>query len=1397
MMCCTNFHRMFVISLLIILIIGNVSAKLYDDGVCGRPKFQPNFVLDDNRITGGIEAVPHSHPWIVLLTSSSEAMYKCGGTILPSRELNCSSYILTAAHCLENIIISEIIVTAGMHDSSISSEMGRQVARVSSASISPEFESNRRHDYAILTLDRPFIFDNYVCSACLSEMYEYLKPRTKCFAAGWGSTTGGYYKPVMENEGLVLQPLSFPAKLRQTTLTVHSHAFCEDESVFSTSYDSRINLCAGDVFGENGINNCDSGGPLICLKEGLWTLYGIGKGRSLLHVTQPSLFVQMHRSRSFKVNDDGICGRPKYQPKFNVSDNRITGGEEAIPHSHPWIAFLSLTYGRRYICGGVVLQSHEKNVTSYVLTAAHCVNNIDLAKLIVQAGLHDLTYSTEKGKQVVTVSRIIISDLYMKNYDYDYAVLVLSSPLKFTDYVIPACLSQELENFPPGSKCLIAGWGGIDGGIYKPVIRKRGGKVTSISRRYLALPNTLMQAVITIIDDRNCSEAILTSYISTINLCAGDAMGVIGINNHDSGGPLVCLKDGVWSLHGMSVSRSFFDSTQPSARKSTSFEINDDGICGRPKYQPAFSVVNNRITGGEEAIPHSHPWIAFLSFKHGRGVICGGVVLQSSERNVTSYILTTAHCVQNISHDELIVEAGIHDLTCSKEKGRQVAMVSRIVISDLYEKDNQYDYAVLMLSTPLKFTDYVIPACLSEKVENFPPGSKCLIAGWGGIDGGVYKPKKFIIIFTYHLHQYFELLFSDMLYCSLLVFMNSKGKRTILRRRSLVLPDTLMQAVITIIDDDNCSAAANLQQTYFNSNIHLCAGDATGVIGLNNSKLQHDSGGPLICLKNDVWSLHGMSKIYYTTSYDDGSCGRPVFQVKYNMSEQRITGGIEANPHSHPWIVLLRSFHSNNYCAGVILPTYSVNFSSYILTSAHCVYQSNISNLLVLAGIHDIHSLSDEGIVAATVKNVFVHPFYLYNSDYDVAILKLKNPLLYNSYILPACLPRKNEYLKPRTRCLVSGWGAIDGVQNSIICRTPIFTTKLMQTEIIIHSHSFCQHESVFSGSYDDEIYICGGDIFGIKGTNVRDSGGPLVCLKSGVWTLYGVAPNDNEQIKDDNVECGLPKYKPIYEFSENRVTAGVEAIPHSHPWLVFITSKIKKDEKCGGVILPSRERNCSSFVLTAAHCIIHLRKEEIVVTAGMHDQSLNNEIGRQYADVKRRVINVTYKKNRNYDYGILILLQPLKFNDYVKPICICKESEHLMPGTKCLIAGWGATDGGAYKPIMKNNTITCRPTVFPTVLMQTVLVVYSNAYCANGSVFSTGYDSVINLCAGDDLREKGVNSADSGMPLICLSEGLWTMYGITRGRSVVHPTQLSLFIQIAAITRFLNFYTGYLMQGK
>ncbi|KAL1229815.1 Chymotrypsinogen [Trichinella spiralis] len=271
MMCRTNLQRMFVISLLIILINGNLSAELYDDGICG-----------------GIEAVPYSHPWIVLLTSSSDTEYKCGGTIIPSRELNRSSYILTAAHCLENIIISEIIVTAGMHDSSVSSEMGRQVARVSSASISPKFKDNRRYDYAVLTLERPFIFN-----------------------AGWGATTGGYYKPVMEGRMLRGKPPSFPAKLRQTTLTVHSHSFCEDESVFSKSYDSKINLCAGDVFGENGINNCDSGGPLICLKEGLWTLYGIAKGRSLNHVTQPSLFVKVSGITSFL---EDITGFYKYLP---------------------------------------------------------------------------------------------------------------------------------------------------------------------------------------------------------------------------------------------------------------------------------------------------------------------------------------------------------------------------------------------------------------------------------------------------------------------------------------------------------------------------------------------------------------------------------------------------------------------------------------------------------------------------------------------------------------------------------------------------------------------------------------------------------------------------------------------------------------------------------------------------------------------------------------------------------------------------------------------------------------------------------------------------------------------------------------------------------------------------
>ncbi|KRZ03140.1 Chymotrypsinogen B [Trichinella zimbabwensis] len=300
-------QKLLFLSLLVIQALQSSGRKwkTVDDGLCGRPKYKPKFPDSANRITGGEQAIPHSHPWLVYI-STKNTLDRCGGFILPSTEVNSSSFVLTAAHCVRNLKSSDLIVTAGIHDISLSSENGRQVAHVSKIAKDLKYtlDNIRTLDYALLVLSAPLQFTDFVLSVCLPQSLEYLEPKTACLVAGWGGIDGGVYKPKIEKvdggiSRIVLRELVPTTKLMQAVVKVSSDAFCEDESVFSTAFDSSINLCAGDALGEKGINNFDSGGPLVCLKDGIWVAYGISVGRLYTHETQPSLFIRTSMLHQF------------------------------------------------------------------------------------------------------------------------------------------------------------------------------------------------------------------------------------------------------------------------------------------------------------------------------------------------------------------------------------------------------------------------------------------------------------------------------------------------------------------------------------------------------------------------------------------------------------------------------------------------------------------------------------------------------------------------------------------------------------------------------------------------------------------------------------------------------------------------------------------------------------------------------------------------------------------------------------------------------------------------------------------------------------------------------------------------------------------------------------------
>ena len=73
-------------------------------------------------------------------------------------------------------------------------------------------------------------------------------------------------------------------------------------------------------------------------------------------------------------------------------------------------------------------------------------------------------------------------------------------------------------------------------------------------------------------------------------------------------------------------------------------------------------------------------------------------------------------------------------------------------------------------------------------------------------------------------------------------------------------------------------------------------------------------------------------------------------------------------------------------------------------------------------GEHDLNRL--EGYEQnMTIDKIIKHPQYdaSSNHDYDVAMIKLKNPIKYNTHVRPVCLAKTD--FDTGTNCFISGWG--------------------------------------------------------------------------------------------------------------------------------------------------------------------------------------------------------------------------------------------------------------------------------------------------------------------------------------------------------------------------------------
>ncbi|ESO12707.1 hypothetical protein HELRODRAFT_159293 [Helobdella robusta] len=219
-----------------------------------------------------------------------------------------------------------------------------------------------------------------------------------------------------------------------------------------------------------------------------------------------------------------------------------------------------------------------------------------------------------------------------------------------------------------------------------------------------------------------------------------------------------------------------------------------------------------------------------------------------------------------------------------------------------------------------------------------------------------------------------------------------------------------------------------------------------------------------------IWNRHAISK--------------PVIGA-LGSNEAFVLDGEDVIPGEFPHQLLLERRNLNKWgliCGAVLIS------NVYALTAAHCVENTEVKRLRVVAGLHDV-----------TNRNVSQHhpdfnegPEFLTN---DLAILTLSDGLIVNDYVQPIQWISQENITLDGYSCTISGWGKDESTNHPEV---------LQKVSISLISNQRC--DDILSIFYNVKTYpghLCGYEP--VKGSCKGDSGGPLTCYYKEKAYLAGI----------------------------------------------------------------------------------------------------------------------------------------------------------------------------------------------------------------------------------------------------------------------------------------------------
>jgi len=204
------------------------------------------------RIFGGNDATYGHAPWMVSLYENK--MMRCGATIISD------VWVITAAHCVElrkmnkNLKFTYKLVAGDYNVNEVDEyEQEREAIRIVDGI---NYDGRTlQNDIALIEVDEPFLFNSHIQPACLPDLDETPYPFTKCQVAGWGYDSSRLRPEILQ----ILTVYAYPHKICEV---IHR------PSKNSMSAVTHQMMCAGELKSEKGVCKGDSGGPLMCSRNG-------------------------------------------------------------------------------------------------------------------------------------------------------------------------------------------------------------------------------------------------------------------------------------------------------------------------------------------------------------------------------------------------------------------------------------------------------------------------------------------------------------------------------------------------------------------------------------------------------------------------------------------------------------------------------------------------------------------------------------------------------------------------------------------------------------------------------------------------------------------------------------------------------------------------------------------------------------------------------------------------------------------------------------------------------------------------------------------------------------------------------------------------------------------------